>query len=140
GAAQVTAIRGAAEAEEERSWLHRMSAPLLRTTLDSRPRRLVTIAASVLILVGTAFLYPLVNISFLGDTGQNIASLSQTLPAGSSLEQSSQKATESEDALLELDGVQTVQTTIGGGGLGVGGGGEDEGSLLITTDPPAQQG
>ena len=138
-AAQVTAIRDAAEAEEERSWLHRMYAPLLRTTLDSRPRRLVTIAVSVLVLVGTAFLYPLVNISFLGDTGQNIASLSQTLPAGSSLEQSSQKATESEDALLELDGVQTVQTTIGGGGMGFGGGGENEVSFSITTDPDADQ-
>src|SRR5699024_4401356 len=55
-AAQVAAIRDAAEAEEERSWLHRMYAPLLRTTLDSRPRRLVTIAVSVLVLVGTAFL------------------------------------------------------------------------------------
>ncbi|AXK46893.1 efflux RND transporter permease subunit [Brachybacterium saurashtrense] len=137
-AAQVAAIREAAESQEESSWLHRLYAPLLRVVLGSLPRRLVTVAVSVLILVGTAFLYPLLNISFLGDTGQNIASLTQTLPAGSSLEQSSDKATESEEALLGIDGVETVQTTIGGGGFGFGGG-ENEISFSITTDADADQ-
>ncbi|MDN5900725.1 MAG: efflux RND transporter permease subunit [Brachybacterium sp.] len=138
-AAQVTAIREEAEAKEEGSWLHRLYAPALRLVLDTLPRRLLTIGASILVLVGTVFLIPLMNISFLGDTGQNIASLTQTLPAGSSLEQSSDKATESEDALLELDGVQTVQTTIGGGGFGFGGASENEVSFSITTDPDADQ-
>ncbi|MGP9601907.1 efflux RND transporter permease subunit [Brachybacterium sp. AOP42-E1-35] len=137
--AQVTASRERAAAKEESSWLHRMYAPLLHVVLDTLPRRLVTVGAAILVLVGTVFLIPLVNISFLGDTGQNIASLTQTLPAGSSLEQSSEKATESEEALLEIDGVQTVQTTIGGGGLGFGGGGENEVSFSITTDPDADQ-
>ncbi|MGO1569085.1 MAG: efflux RND transporter permease subunit, partial [Brachybacterium sp.] len=137
--AQVTAARERAEAKEESTWLHRMYAPVLRLVLDTLPRRLITVGASILVLVGTVFLIPLVNISFLGDTGQNIASLTQTLPAGSSLEQSSEKATESEEALLEIDGVQTVQTTIGGGGLGFGGGGENEVSFSITTDPDADQ-
>ena len=138
-AAQVTALREEAEAKEERSWLHRVYAPLLRLVLGTLPRRLVTVGASILVLVGTVFLIPLLNISFLGDTGQNIASLTQTLPAGTSLEQSSDKATDSEEALLEIDGVQTVQTTIGGGGLGFGGGGENEVSFSITTDPDADQ-
>src|SRR5699024_2401381 len=137
-AAQVTAIREEAEAKEERSWLHRMYAPLLRLVLGTLPRRLATIAVSVLILVGTVFLYPLLNISFLGDTGQNIASLTQTLPAGTSLEQSSDKAADSEEALMEIDGVETVQTTIGGGGFGFGGA-ENEVSFSITTDPDADQ-
>src|SRR5699024_8997602 len=132
-------IREEAEAKEERSWLHRMYAPLLRLVLGTLPRRLATIAVSVLILVGTVFLYPLLNISFLGDTGQNIASLTQTLPAGTSLEQSSDKATESEEALLEIDGVQTVQTTIGGGQFGFGGGAGNEVSFSITTDADADQ-
>ena len=138
-AAQVAAIREEAEGEEERTWLHRLYAPVLRATLDSLPRRLITLVASVAVLVGTVFLIPLVNINFLGDSGQNIASITQTLPAGTSLEQSSSKASESEDALLDVDGVQTVQTTIGGGQFGMGGGGENEVSFSITTDPDADQ-
>ncbi|MGO1896596.1 MAG: efflux RND transporter permease subunit, partial [Brachybacterium sp.] len=138
--AQVTAARERAEAKEESTWLHRMYAPVLRLVLDTLPRRLITVGASILVLVGTVFLIPLVNISFLGDTGQNIASLTQTLPAGTNLEQSSQKATESEEALLEIDGVDTVQTTIGGGQFGMGGGGGNEVSFSITTDPDADQG
>jgi len=138
-AAQVTAIREEAEEKEERSWLHRLYAPLLHLVLDTLPRRLLTVGASILVLVGTVFLIPLMNISFLGDTGQNIASLTQTLPAGTSLEQSSDKAAESEEALMEIDGVETVQTTIGGGGFAMGGGASNEVSFSITTDPDADQ-
>ncbi|WP_394216130.1 efflux RND transporter permease subunit [Brachybacterium vulturis] len=138
-AAQVTAIREQAEAKEERSWLHRIYAPALYLVVDTLPRRVATLAVSVAILVGTVFLIPLLNISFLGDTGQNIASLTQTLPAGTSLEQSSDKATDSEEALLEIDGVQTVQTTIGGGQFGFGGGSSNEVSFSITTAPDADQ-
>ncbi|MBB5832709.1 efflux RND transporter permease subunit [Brachybacterium aquaticum] len=137
-AAQVAKVREEAEAKEERTWLHRIYAPLLHLVLDTLPRRLITLVAAVAILVGTVFLLPLVNISFLGDSGQNIASITQTLAPGTSLQQSSEKATESEDALLEIDGVQTVQTTIGGGGFGFGGG-ENEVSFSITTDPDADQ-
>ncbi|MGO3211218.1 MAG: efflux RND transporter permease subunit [Brachybacterium sp.] len=137
--AQVTASRERAAAKEESSWLHRMYAPLLHVVLDTLPRRLLTVGASILVLVGTVFLIPLLNISFLGDTGQNIASLTQTLPAGSSLAQSSDKAAESEEALLEVDGVETVQTTIGGGGFGFGGAASNEVSFSITTDPDADQ-
>ncbi|GAA4521305.1 efflux RND transporter permease subunit [Brachybacterium paraconglomeratum] len=138
-AAQAAAIQEQSEAKEERTWLHRTYAPLLHLVLDTLPRRLLTIGAAILVLVGTAFLYPLVNISFLGDTGQNIASLTQTLPAGTSLEQSSDKATESEEALQGVDGVETVQTTIGGGGFGFGGAAGNEVSFSITTDPDADQ-
>ncbi|MGP5034295.1 efflux RND transporter permease subunit [Brachybacterium alimentarium] len=139
-AEQVARIRAEAEATEERSWLHRLYAPLLRLVTDSLPRRLLTVGAAILVLVGTAFLYPLVNVNFLGDTGQNIASLTQSLPAGTSLEQSEDKAEESEQALMDLDGVETVQTTIGGGQFGMGGGGaENEVSFSITTDPDADQ-
>ncbi|WP_193105085.1 efflux RND transporter permease subunit [Brachybacterium sp. FME24] len=137
---QVSRIREAAEAKEERGWLHRIYAPLLHLVTDTLPRRLITVGVSILILVGTAFLYPLVNVNFLGDTGQNIASLTQSLPAGTSLEQSADKAEESEQALMELDGVETVQTTIGGGQFGMGGGGaQNEVSFSITTDTEVDQ-
>ncbi|WME23032.1 efflux RND transporter permease subunit [Brachybacterium sp. GU-2] len=138
-AAQVAAIREDAEAKEERTWLHRLYAPVLRATLDTLPRRLLTLGGAVIVLIGTVLLIPLVNVSFLGDTGQNIASITQTLPAGTNLQQASDKAAESEDALLEIDGVETVQTTIGGGQFGMGGGGENEVSFSITTDADADQ-
>ncbi|MGP5006790.1 efflux RND transporter permease subunit [Brachybacterium tyrofermentans] len=137
---QVARIRAEAEATEERSWLHRLYAPLLHLVTDSLPRRLITVGAAILVLVGTAFLYPLVNVNFLGDTGQNIASLTQSLPAGTSLQQSADKAEESEKALMDLEGVETVQTTIGGGQFGMGGGGaSNEVSFSITTDPDVDQ-
>ena len=135
---QVAQVQQAAEAKEERSWLSRLYAGALRASVDTMPKRLGTLAVSVLVLVGTAFLYPLLNINFLGDTGQNLASITQTLPASNTLEQSSEKATESEDALLGVDGVETVQTTIGGGGFGFGGG-DNEISFSITTDADADQ-
>src|SRR5699024_5575971 len=138
-AAKVAAIREDAEAKEERTWLHRLYAPVLRATLDTLPRRLLTLGGAVVVLIGTVLLIPLVNVSFLGDTGQNIASITQTLPAGTNLQQASDKAAESEDALLEIDGVETVQTTIGGGQFGMGGGGENEVSFSITTDADADQ-
>ncbi|MGP9683439.1 efflux RND transporter permease subunit [Brachybacterium sp. AOP3-A1-3] len=139
-AEQVARIREEAEATEERSWLHRIYAPLLHLVTDSLPRRLITVGAAILVLVGTAFLYPLVNVNFLGDTGQNIASLTQSLPAGTSLQQSADKAEESEKALMDLDGVETVQTTIGGSQFGMGAGGApNEVSFSITTDPDADQ-
>ncbi|MGO2606723.1 MAG: efflux RND transporter permease subunit [Brachybacterium tyrofermentans] len=139
-AEQVARIREEAEATEERSWLHRIYAPLLHLVTDSLPRRLLTVGAAILVLVGTAFLYPLVNVNFLGDTGQNIASLTQSLPAGTSLQQSADKAEESEKALMDLEGVETVQTTIGGSQFGMGGGGaSNEVSFSITTDPDADQ-
>ena len=136
---QQAQVREAAEAKEERGWLHRIYAPLLHLTLDSLPRRLVTVVVAVVVLAGSVALIPLMTINFLGDSGQNIASITQTLPAGTSLEQSSDKAADAEKALMDEDGVQTVQTTIGGGaeggGFGGGGGGENEISYSITTDP-----
>ncbi|MEE1650100.1 efflux RND transporter permease subunit [Brachybacterium sp. J144] len=137
--AAVARIRAASEEKEEAGWLHRGYAAVLRGTVDTLTRRLLTVGAAIVVLIATVPLFQLVNINFLGDTGQNIASLTQTLPAGTSLEQSSEKATASEDALLGIDGVETVQTTIGGGGFSLGGSGSNEISFSITTDAEADQ-
>src|SRR5699024_3088491 len=101
----VAAVRDAAEAKEERSWLH----------------RLYTLVVAVGILGGTVAMYPLMKINILGDTGQNMAAYTQTLPAGTTLEESSEKAVDAEDALMDIDGVDVVQTTIGGSSFGFGG-------------------
>jgi HAE1 family hydrophobic/amphiphilic exporter-1 len=82
--AELAAVRAAAEEQEERTWLHRIYAPVLRAT---QSHRVVTILVAIALLVGSAFLYPLLKVNFLGDTGQNIASYTQTLPEGTDLDQ-----------------------------------------------------
>src|SRR5690606_41030089 len=99
-AAQVAAVRAEAEAKEERTWLHRLYAPILRATLDSLPRRRITLGASIAVLVGTVFPIPPGNRSFLGESGQDVASISQNLPAGTSLEQSWASAGDCERGLI----------------------------------------
>src|SRR5699024_6338145 len=106
-AAQVAAIREEAEAKEERSWLHRAYAPLLRAVLGTLPRRLPTTGVAGLIRAGPVVLSPLAPVSFRGDTWQNIASLPQTPPAGTSRATSADKAAEGEESLLRIDGVET---------------------------------
>lgn len=134
----VAAVQHDAEAREERAWLHRLYAPVLRFALG---HKLITLLLAAAILVGTGFLAPLLKINFLGDSGQNLASFSQTLPAGTSLEESSATAADAEEALQDLDGVQTVQTTIGASAFGPAGGAAatNEVSYSITTDPDADQ-
>ncbi len=140
-AAEVERVRAAAEEREERTWLHRVYAPVLRWTQAGLGHRLITLGAALAILVATAFMIPLLKINFLGDTGQNLASYSQTLPAGTSLEDTSAEAAEAEKALQDLSGVQTVQTTIGASAFGPtgGGGATNEISYSITTDEDADQ-
>ncbi|MDO5662941.1 MAG: efflux RND transporter permease subunit, partial [Brachybacterium sp.] len=132
---QVAAVQRDAEEREERSWLHLIYAPVLRWT---QAHRIITLVAAVAILVGTVAMYPLMKVNFLGDTGQNLASYEQTLSAGTTLEQSAEKADEAEQALLDLDGVETVQTTIGANQFGMGGA-SNEISYQVTTDSEAEQ-
>ncbi|WP_058235224.1 efflux RND transporter permease subunit [Devriesea agamarum] len=132
---ETAAIRDRAEQREERSILHRLYSPVLRVT---QAHRIVTILVSIAIVVGTGFLFPLMTLNFLGDSGQNLASFSQTLPNGTSLKESSEKAAEAEKALLGIDGVTTVQTTIGAGQFSTGGQ-PNEITYAITTKDDADQ-
>src|SRR5690625_6954644 len=77
-------------------------------------------------------------INIRGDTGQNMAAYTQTLPAGTTLEESSEKAVDAEDALMDIDGVDVVQTTIGDSSFGFGGA-SNEVTYQITTDSDADQ-
>ena len=131
----VAEVREAAEAKEERGWLHRLYSPTLAWALR---HRFLALLLSVAILGGTVALYPLLKINILGDTGQNLAAYTQTLPAGTTLEESSAKAVDAEEALAELDGVDVVQTTIGGSQFGFGGA-TNEITYQVTTDPDADQ-
>jgi len=113
--------------------------PVIRWTV-ARPA--VTIIAAVVVLAGTLALVPLVPTNFVGDSGQNTLSVRQTLPAGTSLTAKDAAAKQLEAALADVDGIDTVQVSIGssgGGGLAslFGGGGAN--TFSITTDESADQ-
>lgn len=103
----------------------------------------ITIIAAVLVLAGTAALAPFMKTNFLGDSGQNTFRVTQELPVGSSLEALAEASLPVEEAIRGVEGVETVQTSIGtstgGGALAAFGGGGDTVAYNVTTDEGADQ-
>jgi HAE1 family hydrophobic/amphiphilic exporter-1 len=103
---------------------------------------IVTLGAAAVVLAGTAGLYTLVPTNFVGDSGQNTITVTQTLPAGSNLEAIDTASKDVEAALLDIDGIDVVQVSIGSDGGSIssffGGGGADA-TFSITTDPAYDQ-
>lgn len=117
--------------------LQRGYLPVIHWTLK---RPVATLLAALLVLGGTVAMIPLLTTNFIGDSGQNTISVNQTLPMGSSLEAKDRAATKVENVLRDIDGVDTVQLTIGGGNSlasAFGGGGGIR--FSITTDPGVDQ-
>ncbi len=117
--------------------LQRGYLPVIHWTLK---RPVITILAAFLVLVGTGALAPLLTTNFIGDSGQNTITVTQSLPMGTSLDAKNRAATKVEDALRDIKGVDTVQLTIGGGSslsAAFGGGGGIR--FAITTDPDVNQ-
>jgi multidrug efflux pump subunit AcrB len=94
------------------------------------------------VLAGTIAAVPLMKVNFLGDSGQNTLTVTQDLGPAASLEAEDAAAQRVETALIDLEGIETVQVSIGssgsalrdafsGGGAGV--------TYSITTDPDADQ-
>jgi len=121
------------------SKLQKAYLPVLNWTLT---HSWATLGLAVLVLVGTAALAPLMKTNFLGDSGQNTFTVTQEVAQAASLDAEDAAAAKVEKALLGVDGVETVQTSIGstgsalrdafsGGGAGV--------TYSITTDPDADQ-
>jgi hydrophobic/amphiphilic exporter-1 (mainly G- bacteria), HAE1 family len=127
-----------AEHDEKPSRLQRAYVPMIRATL-ARP--LVTILVAVLILVGTGGLIPFMKTNFLGDSGQNTLTVTQTLPLGTSLEAKDAAAKKVEDVLENLDGIEVVQLSLGSGGSSIrrsfSGGGDA--TFSLTTDSTLDQ-
>ncbi|CEA08510.1 Swarming motility protein SwrC [Arthrobacter saudimassiliensis] len=133
------AFRAEAEAKEQRSALQRGYLPILRGT-QRRPG--LTLAAGAVILAGTVALTPLLQTNLLGDTGQNTFSVSQELPAGTSLATTSAAAEQVEDVLTGIDGVRDVQVTMGTSSTGLSaftGGSASTASFTVITEQDADQ-
>ncbi|MCJ1695551.1 efflux RND transporter permease subunit [Rathayibacter caricis] len=132
--------RSAHAAPRPASALQRVYGPIIAWTLK---HSVVTVLLSLLVLVGTGALYPLMKTNFLGASGQNTFTVTQTVPVGQSLDAQDVTAQASSTAILDVDGVETVQLSIGssGGGLqsAFGGGGGSSISYSVTTDESADQ-
>ncbi|OII04132.1 efflux RND transporter permease subunit [Curtobacterium sp. MCBA15_008] len=120
--------------------LRRGYQPVLRWVL--RTPWTVLILAFV-VLGGTAAALPFVKTNYLGDSGQNTFTVTQDLDPGSSLDVQSDEARKVEQQLRAVDGVDTVQTTIGTSGQSIqaafGGGATASIQYAVTTDSDADQ-
>ncbi|WP_144756092.1 efflux RND transporter permease subunit [Curtobacterium pusillum] len=120
--------------------LRRGYQPVLRWVLRT-PWTVLILA--VVVLGGTAAALPFVKTNYLGDSGQNTFTVTQDLDPGTSLDVQSDEARKVERQLRDVDGVDTVQTTIGTSGQSIqaafGGGASASIQYAVTTDADADQ-
>ncbi|SFR92227.1 hydrophobic/amphiphilic exporter-1, HAE1 family [Agromyces sp. CF514] len=130
--------KGAPDELEHPSRLQRGYLPIIAWTLK---HSFVTIIIALLVLGGTVAMVPLMKTNFLGSSGQNTFQVTQELPVGSSLDAMDAASEPVEQAILDTEGVETVQTSIGSGsGLAaIFGGGGATVTYSITTDEDADQ-
>ncbi|WP_395245371.1 efflux RND transporter permease subunit [Agromyces sp. MMS24-K17] len=124
---------------EHPSRLQRGYLPIIEWTLK---HSVVTLLLSVLVLGGTLALVPFMKTNFLGSSGQNTFQVTQELPVGTSLDAMDAASDEVEQVLLDTEGIETVQTSIGSGGRGlqaVFGGGSSTVTYSVTTDESVDQ-
>jgi HAE1 family hydrophobic/amphiphilic exporter-1 len=118
--------------------LQRSYLPILRWSLK---RPIATLLAAALVLVGTGFLSLRLETNFIGGSGQNTLTVSQQLPLGASLEAQDAAAARVETVLRDVEGVETVQLSIGSGtgslASSFGGGGGI--TFSLTTDEDMDQ-
>ncbi|AZH82904.1 AcrB/AcrD/AcrF family protein [Plantibacter sp. PA-3-X8] len=125
---------------EKPSRLQKAYLPIIHWTLK---HSVTTLLLSVLVLVGTFALTPFMKTNFLGDSGQNTLTVTQTLPVGTSLEAQDAAAKQVETKLRDIDGIDTVQLSIGSSGSSLrdafSGGGGGAITYSITTNEDADQ-
>jgi HAE1 family hydrophobic/amphiphilic exporter-1 len=129
--------REEAEAAERRTWLQRAYLPALRWVLAHRRW---TVAGALAIFVGTLALTPLLQTNFIGDSGQNTVTVTAAYAPGTGLAGQDERARTLEEALADVPGVDTVQTTVGSaGGVAAftGGGGTPQATFALTLDEDA---
>ncbi len=118
--------------------LQRGYLPVIRWSLK---RPVATMMLALIILGATGALSTGLKTNFIGDSGQNTVTVTQSLERGASLEALDTAATTVEQALLDLDGIVTVQASIGSGAgtlAAIFGGGSDI-RFSVTTDPDVDQ-
>jgi HAE1 family hydrophobic/amphiphilic exporter-1 len=130
----------ASEKTESGDRLRRGYRPILNWTLRFRK---LTVLMAIAVLAGSGVAATFLTTNFLGSSGQNTLSVSQRLPAGSSLTAQSDQAKKVEKVLSGMKEIDTVQLTIGSSGNSLASffGGTDGSTVTyqITTDESADQ-
>ncbi|WP_460801560.1 efflux RND transporter permease subunit [Microbacterium sp. GXF6406] len=93
--------------------LQRAYRPILAWTLKHSA---LTVVLSVLVLVATGGAATFMKVNFLSDTGQNTMTVTQDLGPTASLETKDAAALVVEEALADLDGIETMQVSVGSSG------------------------
>lgn len=127
-----------AAGEPRRTPLQRLYLPSLDAAV-ARPW--LTVVVAVVLLGISGALVPRLETNFLGDTGQNTLTVTQDFEPALQLAEQDRQAGVVEAALLEVEGIETVQVTIGGGGADAmfTGASADRASFALTTDPDVDQ-
>ncbi len=92
--------------------LQRGYRPVVRWTIL---HPLATMLIAIITLGGTIALAPLMKTNFVGGSGQSTMTLRHSTPAGLTLLDRAAVAEKVEGKLLDIPGIETVQTSIGGG-------------------------
>ncbi|MFT4217084.1 MAG: efflux RND transporter permease subunit [Micropruina sp.] len=97
--------------EETETWLQKAYLPILNGSLA---HRWITLLIAFGIFAGTLALVPRLKTDFIGSMGNESLTITQELPAGTSLSETDKAATRIEQVLGNDPDVQTYSTTIGG--------------------------
>jgi HAE1 family hydrophobic/amphiphilic exporter-1 len=123
---------------ERPSRLQKIYLPIIRWTLKFPA---VVLIIAIVLLLGSGLAATGLKTNFIGNSGQNTLTVTQTLPLGTSLDAQNAKSKTVEKTLRDTKGVDTVLLTIGSGGSSLraafSGGGST--TYSITTDANADQ-
>ncbi|MFI8099787.1 efflux RND transporter permease subunit [Streptomyces sp. NPDC086023] len=136
-AASAAAARAAAEEKEARSLLQRSYVPVLRFATR---RRITSVVIALVVLFGTFGMAPLLKTNFFDQGEQEVMSVKQELPPGTSLAASDEAARKVEKVLDSVKGVKDFQVTVGSSGFlaAFGGGtGSNQAQYQITLEDSA---
>ncbi|HWK20882.1 MAG TPA: efflux RND transporter permease subunit [Microbacteriaceae bacterium] len=107
---EATVVTGPVGTHGPADFLQRGYLPIIRWTLRYP---VVVLLLAALTLGGSIALAPLLKLNFVGDSGQNTLTVTQTLEPSTSLDVKNEQAQIVEQALIETLGVETVQASVG---------------------------
>lgn len=99
--------------EEKENWMQRRYTPLLKWALGNR---VLTLVLAFLLFFGSLALLGQLPTSFIPGLGEPTINLTIELPAGTDIITTNQQVAAFEETLKELDGIETIQSEVGGGG------------------------
>ena len=107
---EIVSVTGPVTAHGRADLLQRGYLPIIRWTLKYP---VVVLLLAVLTLGGSIALAPLLKLNFVGDSGQNTLTVTQTLDPAASLAVKDEQARRVEQALMDTLGVETVHASVG---------------------------